>query len=270
MSLSTTQQPAADALLLSGDDETLRAAAPLEARSTTGFGNRSRLFLKLLPLAGLAWAWLLEGSELAAVGLGTWTGFTLLSTLLIAAACDLATHKIPNAITYPAFAWIFSLGLLREAIGYFGMERGGESLSPTAARYVAMIGGPTWVEQWAGAVLCFVVMFAMFLVMKTGGGDVKLSAVLGLALGPWTGLAAIVAAYIVGCCYALCWTILKFGPVRVVAGLGRLIGAFVVPLWIAPPSKADEKLLFAPMPMGASFVVGTIYAVYQFSYGRSF
>jgi prepilin signal peptidase PulO-like enzyme (type II secretory pathway) len=240
------------------------------SRPTIGTGRRSRLFLKLLPLAGLAWAWMLEGSELAAVGLGTWTGFVLLAMLLVAAASDLATHKIPNAITYPAFAWILGLGIVREAISYFGIVAGTESLSPAAARCVAVIGGPPLVEQMAGAVMCFGIMFFMFIVAKTGGGDVKLSTAIGLALGPMAGVAAIVAAYIAGCCYALCWTIVKFGPVRVVVGFSRLIGTLVLPLWVKPPTKDDERLLFATMPMGAAFVVGTLFAIYQFSHGRSF
>jgi prepilin signal peptidase PulO-like enzyme (type II secretory pathway) len=276
MSLHTIESPhvADDCVVatnnLSGEFSSSHDCDPVASRPTIGTCRRSRLFLKLLPLAGLAWAWMLEGSELATVGLGTWTGFVLLSTLLVAAASDLATQKIPNAITYPAFAWILSLGIVREAIAYFGVVAGTESLSPAAARCVAVIGGPPLVEQLAGACVCFGIMFFMFIVAKTGGGDVKLSTVIGLALGPMAGIAAIVATYIAGCCYALCWSIVKFGPVRVVVGFSRLIGSFVVPLWVVPPTKEDEKLLFAPILMGASFVVGTLFAIYQFSHGRTF
>lgn len=276
MSLSTAESIAAVADGPIVNDERPAVAdrgvgEPAEAAARPiGADRRSRLFLKLLPIAGFAWAWLLEGSELAAVGLGTWTGFTLLTTLLIAATSDLATRKIPNAITYPAFAWIAGLGIVREMISAFGVVAGTEALSPGAARCVALIGGPPLVEQLAGAAVCFGVMFFMFIVAKTGGGDVKLSTVIGLALGPTAGIGAIVATYVAGCCYALCWTIVMFGPVRVVAGFSRWIGALVVPLWVKPPTKDDEKLLFAPMPMGVAFVVGTLFAIYQFAYGRSF
>lgn len=276
MSLQTIESPhAADdrvvaTNIVSGEPGPPHDVVPAASRPTIGTGHRSRLFLKLLPLAGLAWAWMLEGSEWATVGLGTWTGFVLLTTLLVAAASDLATQKIPNAITYPAFAWILGLGIVREAISYFGVVAGTESLSPVAARCTALIGGPPLVEQLAGAVVCFGIMFFMFIVAKTGGGDVKLSTVIGLALGPTAGVAAIVATYIAGCCYALCWSIVKFGPVRVVVGFSRFIGALIVPLWVKPPTEDDEKLLHAPILMGASFVVGTLFAIYQFSHGRSF
>lgn len=269
MSLSTAE-PAA---VITADDSVVndeREHLEVATRPTTGSGNRGRLFLKFLPVAGIAWAWLLEGSAWAAAGLGTWTGFVLLATLLVAAASDLATHKIPNAITYPAFAWLLGLGIVRETFGAFGPTAGTESLSPAAARWIALIGGPPLVEQLAGACVCFGIMFFMFIVAKTGGGDVKLSTVIGLALGPSAGIAAIVATYVAGCCFALCWTIVTFGPVRVVVGFSRWIGMLFVPLWVKPPTKEDEKLLFAQMPMGASFVVGTLFAIYQFAYGRSF
>lgn len=273
MSLSTAEPAAvitADEAVV--NDERQSDADPMEAapRPSIGSGHRGRLFHKLLPVAGIAWAWLFEGSEWAAAGLGTWTGFVLLATLLVAAASDLATHKIPNAITYPAFAWLLGLGIVREMIAVFGTVANTESLSPAAARGVALIGGPPLVEQLAGACVCFGIMFCMFIFVKTGGGDVKLSSVIGLALGPSAGIAAIVATYVAGCCYALCWTIVTFGPVRVVVGFSRWIGMFFVPLWVKPPTKEDEKLLFAQMPMGASFVVGTLFAIYQFAYGRSF
>ncbi|MGC3968802.1 MAG: prepilin peptidase [Pirellulales bacterium] len=223
-----------------------------------------RIF-SLLPAAGLCWAFYAQQSAPAATVWQTWTGFIILATLLAATATDLARHRIPNYITYPAVGWLLSLGMLQVSLKAFGTisDAAGTAMSVGAAKWTLLLGAPPIAEQWAGFGACFVLMFFIFMNAGGGGGDVKIAAVLGAGLGPTVGLTAIVAAHIAAGAFALAYGIVKFGPKTVLSSLGRKIGHFFVPLWVLPPDVEEKKLLSLPVPLAPFFLIGALYAVAQ-------
>lgn len=244
----------------------LSYAASLDSPQHASRSSSWRLFT-FLPAAGLLWAFYAQQASPADSFWQTWTGFILASTLVAATVTDLARHKIPNYITYPAVGWLLSLGLLQVSLKAFGTlpvdASGPAVLSVGAARWTLLLGAPPIAEQFAGLGICFVVMFVIFMNAGGGGGDVKIAAVVGAALGPTPGLTAIVAAHIAAGAFALAWAMLKFGPVMILTSIGRKIGSFFVPLWILPPDVEERRLLSLPIPLAPFFLLGAVYAVWQ-------
>lgn len=269
MSTISTPHSASPFGVLSMNDSA-SSDTPTFSKSPISTSKRSRYFFKVLPLAGLAWAWLLSGSDLATVGIGTWVGFVLLATLLVATATDLAAHKIPNVVTYPALGWIITLGLAQQLLVYWNSDAATGLPTAAATKWTAFLGAPPLAEQWVGAIACFGIMFFVFLCSGGGGGDVKLATVIGASLGLAGGLTAIVATHVAAGCFALCWAIGKYGPIRLARAVGRSIGSLLLPLWIDAPTGDDKKLMKLPIPMSAFFMIGTLFAMYQFAFGRTF
>jgi Flp pilus assembly protein protease CpaA len=223
-----------------------------------------RIF-SVLPAAGLLWAFYTQQTSATVTVWQTWTGFILLATLIAATMTDLARHRIPNYITYPAVGWLLSLGMLQVNLKAFGTvsDAAGTSLSAGATKWMTLLGAPAIADQWTGLGACFVLMFFIFMNAGGGGGDVKIAAVLGAGLGPTLGLTAIVAAHIAAGAFALAYGIVKFGPMTVLSSLGRKIGHFFLPLWILPPDGEETKLLTLPVPLAPFFLIGALYAVGQ-------
>lgn len=241
-------------------------AASLDSLQHASRSSSWRLF-SFLPAAGLLWACYAQRVSPAESLWQTWTGFILAATLVAATVTDLARHKIPNYITYPAVGWLLSLGLLQVSLKAFGTlpdDAGGTAaISAVAARWTMLFGALPVAEQFAGFGVCFFVMFVIFMNAGGGGGDVKIAAVLGAALGPTSGLTAVVAAHIAAGAFALAWAMLKFGPVMILTGIGRKLGNFFVPLWILPPDGEERRLLSLPIPLAPFFLLGAAYAVWQ-------
>jgi prepilin peptidase CpaA len=82
----------------------------------------------------------------------------VLCLVTVAAGCDLAKHRIPNALVYPGWAVGFALGYA-----------------------TAGVAGLT--SAALGFVVCFLPMFLLFVSGSLGGGDVKLMAGVGALLG---------------------------------------------------------------------------------------
>lgn len=240
--------------------------ASLDAPQHVSRSSSWRVF-SFLPAAGLLWAFYAQQASPADSFWQTWTGFILASTLVAATVTDLARHKIPNYITYPAVGWLLSLGLLQVSLKAFGTlpsePTGPAMLSAGAARWISLLGASPIAEQFAGLGVCFFVMFVIFMNAGGGGGDVKIAAVLGAALGPTPGLTAVVAAHIAAGAFALAWAMLKFGPVMILTGIGRKVGNFFVPLWVLPPDVDERRLLSLPIPLAPFFLLGAVYAVWQ-------
>ena len=218
-----------------------------------------RLFT-LLPAAGLLWALWMQQQGLPTSYYQTWSGFVLVAALVAATLVDLAHHKIPNYVTYPAWAWLASLSLLQFVVH---TADGGEALSIGAARWVGILGAQSIADYLTGFGACFGVMFLLFACGAGGGGDVKLAAVIGGALGAVDGLTALVVAHIVAGTFALALAVVKYGPVAVFGLLGRKIGSVFFPVWILPPDREAARLLATPVPLSPFFLVGVGYAVWQ-------
>ncbi len=99
------------------------------------------------------------------------SAFGLVLLVSVAAALDLGTRRIPNALTLGGF--LLALGLRLFA------------------------GVPALTEGLLGALIAFAVSFPLFLLGGMGGGDVKLLSAVGAFLGPhrlWIALLAMALA----------------------------------------------------------------------------
>ncbi|HUE69898.1 MAG TPA: A24 family peptidase [Pirellulaceae bacterium] len=84
----------------------------------------------------------------------------LLLLLLAASICDLRRREIPDWVPLAMLAW-------------------------AAAAAAAGIGGATWLGAACGFAVGLALSAPLFYLGGIGGGDVKLIAALGAALGPW-------------------------------------------------------------------------------------
>jgi leader peptidase (prepilin peptidase)/N-methyltransferase len=153
----------------------------------------------LVPVLSFAWqggrcrycrapiSWQYPAVELATAALFALTGWrkglvpallpalVLESTLIVAAGTDLTTRLIPNRLVLGALV----LGAAAVAVGW-----------PPASWPSAVLGGA----------LLFVVTYAVAVLSRggLGGGDVKLSGVMGLLLGVGPGIVALLVAFLTG------------------------------------------------------------------------
>lgn len=113
--------------------------------------------------------------------------YTILLALLftaVAAAWDLRTGLIPNRLV---------------AIGAAGCAIAGLAAAAASGPWEAL---RTLLAMAAGMVLVALVPFILFRAGGMGGGDVKLLAAVGIALGPLLGLEAELYAFVVAMLYA--------------------------------------------------------------------
>jgi prepilin peptidase CpaA len=110
---------------------------------------------------------------------------------LLAALTDARTGHIPNAIVV-AFA-VCAAGI-RVAIAFVVARRAGAESWPLVADTAA--------SMVLGLVVCAVVPYLLFRLNAMGGGDVKLLAALGLALGPMGGLQVELGAFVIASLFA--------------------------------------------------------------------
>jgi prepilin peptidase CpaA len=99
--------------------------------------------------------------------------FILTAMLVVAAAYDLRSHRIPNLLTYPAM--LIGLGLASVSAGLSGL-----------------------LNHTLGLLAAGVPMFVLFAGGSLGGGDVKLMAAVGALLGLPMALNALLASIMVG------------------------------------------------------------------------
>lgn len=174
---------------------------------------------------------------------GTLVGFVAVALLLACSWTDLRWHKVPNWATYPAFLWAMLLnGIATLAeIGADWPWLGAIGLGPSLA----------------GGAVCFAVMFFVYR-LAGGAGDVKLATALGALLGIEDGIGVLICAYLLAAVAMLCWAIWTVGPLHLAASLGRRIGSFLVPFWVAPPNAEQEQLLQRKVPLSFFFALGTV------------
>lgn len=106
--------------------------------------------------------------------MGPWMAFApLIVMLLIAAAIDLRSRRIPNGLTLT----VIGTGLVQAALPWTGI---------------------TILQSFAGLCVGFALMFALFALGALGGGDVKLMAGVGAWVGAWPVVLVFAGASIVG------------------------------------------------------------------------
>jgi prepilin peptidase CpaA len=167
--------------------------------------------------------------------------FAAVGLVTIAAYFDLRSHRIPNAITYPA--WI--VGLLLAGV--------------TA-------GWPGFLNSALGFAVTFVPLFIMFIGGTMGGGDVKLMGGVGAILGFPAGLNALISSIRVGGFFAaiiLLWQGRLFPILRYAASVAwsKIYWAHV-PL-DPPPEHKDA------FPFGAAIALGTYLTVVSILLGSA-
>jgi prepilin peptidase CpaA len=177
----------------------------------------------------------------------TLAGFVLVSAATAAAVTDLLWHRIPNWITYTAACWGIMLSTCFTI-----------SESETGHSRVASIGAGS---SFGGGVALFLVAWLIFSITRSGAGDVKLAAAIGTLLGPAEGMDALLYTFAIAGFAILGWSILRFGPVVIVATLARSTGNFLIPRLIGPPSERQRTLLAVPVPLAPFFAVGSIWAL---------
>lgn len=215
--------------------------------------RRLAWLMALLAPAVLGPVWVLTVGRLLPDRMpGTLAGFVAVALLLTCSTTDLRWHKVPNWATYPAFLWALLLnGLALLTDG-----------PPVAEHGEASAGWP-WLgaiglgHSVAGAAVCFVIMFFIYRLAGGGAGDVKLATALGALMGVEDGVGILICTYLLAAVAMLSWAIWTVGPLHLAASLGRRIGAFLLPFWVAPPTAEQEELLHRKVPLALFFTLGT-------------
>jgi prepilin signal peptidase PulO-like enzyme (type II secretory pathway) len=144
---------------------------------------------------------------LAAVRLGTgWRWLSLLpllATLAVIVVLDFRSQVIPDLLSLPGLAYAL---LVAAAVP--------DRPSLSQAALGAMVGG--------GVVL----LLAIVSRGAVGGGDIKLMAMLGAALGPWPALVALACAHIAGGLIAVALLVSRRANRKTPLSIGALIALF--------------------------------------------
>ncbi|MEZ6066602.1 MAG: A24 family peptidase [Planctomycetaceae bacterium] len=162
---------------------------------------------------------------------------TLVVLLFVAVAAwtDARTNMIYNWTTYPGIL----LGVVVNAC-----ERGSAGAS----------------DSLAGLVVCGGVILFVFLFGGTGGGDVKLIAMLGAGLGMYDGIEAMLWTFVVGAVFAVAALIWQFGAWRLLRGTLHHLWCLLrarswVPLTAEERTPLKRTLFLAPAALVAVIVV---------------
>jgi prepilin peptidase CpaA len=165
----------------------------------------------------------------------------MISTLLlvvlvvIAATTDAARHRIYNWTTYPGIL----AGLLIAAGGALF-----ERLAPAvASEWQPLIGWLPLSDALAGFLVCGLLMVVCFVFFPTGGGDVKLLAMVGALVGLEKGLEVLLWTFIFGGCLGLTVLIWRVGPFLLLKRAWQLlIGLVTLGTVLRPPPQEKHEL----------------------------
>jgi prepilin peptidase CpaA len=173
----------------------------------------------------------------------------VLGLVLVAAATDLARHKIYNWTTYPGIlaAWAWN------AAGTALLETGWAAAAPLESAGWIGIG-----ESLLGLLLCGFLMLACFVFFRIGGGDVKLMAMLGGFLGVQRGIETLLWTFVLGACLGLIALVWRVGPWQLVARVARHL------LWtirlgrLSPLTPEERAQLQPPLYLAPSAAVAVV------------
>jgi prepilin peptidase CpaA len=175
----------------------------------------------------------------------------VLGLLVVAAATDLRWHKIYNTTTYPGILAACGLNTLGSLLVRVGIAR------PEALERLGWIGlGPSLV----GCLACGLVLLVCYVLLRVGGGDVKLMAMVGAFLGPDRGVKAMLWTFVLGGCVGLVVLIWRVGPLRLLTAAVRHL-LWTVRLRRLDPLTPDERahlqppLYLAPSALAAVVIV---------------
>jgi len=174
----------------------------------------------------------------------------VLGLVLVAAVTDVARHRIYNRTTYPGI--LAALGM--NALGDLAAWRGVDSA------WLMRLGWIGLRSSLFGLALCGLLMLVCFVLLKVGGGDVKLMAMLGGFLGPERGLEALLWSFILGAAVALIVLVWRVGAWRLVVRLVKqALYVFRLGGWarLTPDERAQLQapLFLAPSALAAVAIV---------------
>jgi prepilin peptidase CpaA len=175
----------------------------------------------------------------------------LLGLLCVATATDLRRHRIYNWTTYPGILAALGVNSLGTALLVGG------ALEEATLRDLGWIGIG---ESLAGFLVCGFVLVVCYVLLKVGGGDVKLIAMLGAFLGVDKGVEAMLWTFVLGGCTGLIVLVWRFGPLRLLASVARhllwtlRLGRFQ-PLTSEERAALQPPLFLAPSALAACVIV---------------
>jgi prepilin peptidase CpaA len=183
-------------------------------------------------------------------------GAALLLTLLaVAAATDLARHKVYNWNTYPGIlaAWILN------AAGTLWLWVVGSEGEPRL-RELGWIGLK---DSLLGFLVCGLVLLLCYLLFEVRGGDVKLIAMMGALLGWERGMTAMLWTFVIAGCVGLIVLVWRVGPGGLLAWAWRQL------LWLlrlgrpSPFTPEERALLQSPLHLAPSALAAAVIVQFQ-------
>ncbi|MFP6762139.1 MAG: A24 family peptidase [Planctomycetaceae bacterium] len=164
----------------------------------------------------------------------------LLIFLSVATWTDMARHEILNWNTYPGTL----AGLLLNLAGLGILGSGTDGLS----------------EGLAGCLACGLIMLVAFVLFQTGGGDVKLIAMMGAFLGVERGMFALLWTFSIGFVLGVAIIIWQTGLLQILKHICRHMLLIVKARHWIPPSREQRKplergLFLAPAALFAAVIV---------------
>jgi len=175
----------------------------------------------------------------------------LLGLLLAATATDVARRKVYNWNTYSGILLF---------LGFYGVGSLLVSSGATSSDVLCMLGWMPVSESLVGFGVCGFVMLVCFVLFRVGGGDVKLIAMIGAALGPEQGITAMLWTFVLGGCAGLIVLIWRVGLWRlVVRSLRQLFWSLRLgrwePLTDQERAQLQPPLFLAPCALAAVIIV---------------
>jgi prepilin peptidase CpaA len=176
----------------------------------------------------------------------------LLGLLLVATVTDLLRHRIYNWTTYAGILAALCLNAAGAAV-----LAGTDLEQPQLEWYVGYVGPA---ESLVGLAACGFLMLLCYVMLKIGGGDVKLMAMVGAFLGPQDGIEAMLWTFVLGMCLALIVLIWRLGPLSLAVRAFRQI-VCTLRLGRFSPLSPDERrelqspLFLAPCALAAVLLV---------------
>jgi Flp pilus assembly protein protease CpaA len=159
---------------------------------------------------------------------------------------DIRWKRIPNWASYTALAWGLGLNTVH---GF---------LAGSCPGVGAWLGGIGWAQSLQGAGVSFLIMYGVYHLCCGGAGDVKLAVAIGSLVGVEAGVEILVVCHVVAAVVVVFWMIGTVGPRTVAASFARVIGYFLFPLLILPPTAEHHLVLNRPVPMAAFFALATL------------
>ena len=160
----------------------------------------------------------------------------LLGLLGVASATDMRRHRIYNGTTYPGILAALALNAL--GTGLLRVD----AIEEATLRRLGWIGLG---ESVAGFLACGLVLVVCYVLLRVGGGDVKLMAMLGAFLGWERGIEAMLWTFVLGGALALSILVWKVGVLKLLVSVGRHV-LWTLRLGRFQPLTPDERAALQP------------------------